>query len=351
MVDRRSLQLLLPRPLRKLPGDLTCMLVMTVLVNVTVFTPVVRETPLRIPFGTAFALVVPGYVFLAVLFPEASDPEPSLRSGIDGIERAVLSVGLSLTIIPLVGLGLHFTPWGLRLGPIMVVLTGFTLVTTGAAAVRRWQLPENERFRVPYREWYRAGRSELLEPESRIDGTLNVLLVLSILLVIGVVTFAIVAPPAGEQFSAVYLLTEDDDGELVADDFPREFVDGESREIVLGVDNHEHRPVEYTVVVLEQRAEPISNETNASGSSTDTIGNGTTITEQRELDRLQVNLDHNESWHHTYDLEPTMTGDDVRIVWLLYPDNDVPETPSLETTEYYTDLWITVTPSNESSRA
>ncbi|UTF54838.1 DUF1616 domain-containing protein [Natronosalvus rutilus] len=352
MDARRSLWLLLPKQIRHLPADLAAMLVVTVLVNVAVFTPGLRETPLRVPLGLAFVLFVPGYVFIAALFPEAGESptdsdaatepghdseaqteSPSLgvvdtvRDGIDGIERIALSFGLSIAIVPLIGLVLNFTPWGIRLAPIMVAVTGFVLISTAVGAVRRWQLPAEERFAVPYRAWYQAGRTELLEPETRIDGALNVVLVLSILLAVGSVGFAVLVPPDGERFSAIYLLTEDDDGELVADDYPTELVEGESGELVFGVDNDEHRTVEYTVVVVEQRVE--------------TQGNETVVTEQRELSRHHQELAHNDSWHQPYELQPTMVGEDIRVVWLLFPD-EAPTEPSMNDTEYTVHLWVDV---------
>ena len=350
------------------------MVVVTLLVNVSVFAPLVRETPLRIVLGLAFVLFVPGYAFIAALFPEAGESPtaddstqlsdgstddsptdgdssaddsptdgdsadddawlaPSLqRSGIDGIERVALSFGLSIAIVPLIGLALNFTPWGIRLVPIMIAVSAFTLVATAVAAVRRWQLPPDERFRVPYREWLEAGRRELLEPETRVDGLLNVLLVLSILLAVGTVTFAIVVPPQGEQFSAIYILTEDDDGDLVAANYPSEFELGDSAEIVVGVDNNEHRAVEYTVVVVEQAVE--------------IDGNESTVLDQRELDRFETGLEHNESWHHHHEIEPTIVGDDVRIVWLLFLDDDVPAEPTREDTDYTVHLWVNVSESD-----
>ena len=349
MADSGSLRLLLPRSLRQLPADLAAVLVLTALVNVAVFAPGIRDTMLRVPLGLIFVLFIPGYAFIAALFPEAGDsptteeesddagfetedPDDAFwdvtsRTGIDGIERVALSFGLSIAITPLIGLVLNFTPWGIRLTPIMMAITAFTVGATAIAAVRRWQLPEDKRFYVPYRDWLAAGRTELLEPETRTDGILNVLLVLSIVLAVGTVTFAILVPPQGEQFSAVYILTEDDEGERVAANYPTEFVLGESHEVVVGVDNHEHRTVDYTVVVLEQEVTQ--------------DGNESVITEERELDRLETQLAHNESWHHTYDLEPTIVGEDVRIVWLLYPD-EVPDEPSRENTEYDVHLWIDV---------
>ncbi|WP_255192394.1 DUF1616 domain-containing protein [Natronobeatus ordinarius] len=354
MADRDSLRLLLPRPIRQLPADLAAVLVWTALVNVAVFAPLIRETVLRIPLGLVFVLFIPGYAFIAALFPEAgesptaddleeSDPDAeddpdaeesadafwalADRSGIDGIERVALSFGLSIAIVPLLGLVLNFTPWGIRLTPIMVAVTAFTVATTAVAAVRRRQLPADERFQVPYRDWLEAGRAELLEPETRLDGVLNVLLVLSILLAVGTLTFAIVVPPQGEQFSAIYILTEDDDGDRVAANYPTEFELGQPQEIVVGVDNHEHDTVDYTVVVLEQEV------THA--------GNETVVEQQRELDRYSPRLAHNESWLHSHALEPTLVGEDVRLVWLLYVD-EVPEEPSMDDTEYSVHLWVDV---------
>lgn len=371
MADRRSWWLYLPQSLRELPADLATVLWLSAFVNIAVFAPILRETPLRIPLGLVFVLFIPGYAFIAALFPEAgespgersdtvndetgletgwieeqadtrSTPSSSVdtengddvalpassRNGIDGIERVALSFGLSIAIVPLLGLVLNFTPWGIRLPPIMVSVTGFTLIATGIAAVRRWQLPKAERFRVPYRDWYQTGKTEVFEPDSRFDGVLNILLVFSIVLALGTVTFAVVVPPDGEQFSAIYLLTEDDGDELVASGYPTEFVQGESQDLVVGIDNHEHETVDYTVVALEQ--------------ATETDGNETVVTEEQELEQFETTLSHNESFHHDYSLEPTMTGENIRVVWLLFPQGDVPEDPSMDDTEYSTHLWVTV---------
>jgi len=329
------------------------MLVLTVLVNIAVFAPVIRDTPLRVPLGLAFVLFVPGYVFIAALFPEAGEPPGDAEleggddetqetagfvpiptgygdRGIDGIERVALAFGLSIAIVPLIGLALNFTPWGIRLTPIMVAVSGFVGGATIVAAVRRWQLPEQDRFTVPYREWWHRGKTEVFEPETRLDGALNVLLALSIILAVGTVSFAVLFPPSGEQFSELYLLTEDEDGERVAANYPTEFVEGESQEVIVGVGNNEHRDVEYTVVVLEQ--------------TTDGDGNETTVTDQRELDRFDVTLEHNETSHVPYEIQPTFVEDDVRIQWLLFLDGDIPDEPTADDTDYDVHLWVDVEP-------
>ncbi|WP_252698810.1 DUF1616 domain-containing protein [Natronosalvus vescus] len=347
----RSLWLLLPRHVRHLPADLSAVVGMVVLTNVAVFAPLIRETPLRVPVGLVFILFVPGYAFIAALFPEQGD-EPVTgtaherdadssdssdqmvagwvdvpRPGIDGIERVAVSFGLSIAIVPLIGLGLNFTPLGIRLTPIMIAVSGFTLPVTAIAAYRRWELPVEERFRVPYRQWWHRGRAELFEADSRADALLNLLLVASIVLAVGSIVFAIAVPPQGEQFSELYILTEDDDGDLVASGYPTEFAQGESAEIVLGIGNNEQRTVNYTVVVVEQDVE--------------TVDNDSIVHEQRELQRFHTQVAHNETWLHTHDIAPTIDENDTRIVWLLYVD-DVPADPTSENADYTVHLWVDV---------
>ena len=78
---------------------------------------------LRWIFGSIFVLFIPGYVATEALFP---------GRGLDLIERLALSVGLSLALVPLVGLLLNFTPWGITLDAIVVSLG---MLTAGLIAI------------------------------------------------------------------------------------------------------------------------------------------------------------------------------------------------------------------------
>jgi uncharacterized membrane protein len=344
MPDASRWRLLLPTPIRTLPADLVAVVVAVVVAILAVFLPVVNETPLRIVVGLPFVLFIPGYALIAALFPEAgeSPAEPETddfepedaetRSGIDGIERLALSFGLSIAVVPLIGLALNFTPWGIRLTPIMVSLSLFTLLCTAVAAQRRRQLPSEERFAVPYREWYTAGRAELFHPDTRGDAVLNVLLVVSVLLAVGSIGYAVGIPKAGESFSEFYLLTEDDDGDLVADDYPTEFTQGESKSLIVGIGNQEHEAVNYTVVVELQRVQ-VQN-------------NSTMVLEERSLKRFQTRVAHNETWHLNHSIAPQMTGENLRLTYLLYTD-DPPQDPTVDNAYRELHLWVNVSsPSN-----
>lgn len=333
-------RLLLPAPLRRLPADLWAVVIAVMLTVVAVFTPVVNETPIRVVVGLPFVLFVPGYALIAALFPEAGEsPEPvdeehdeldeptADREGIDGIERVALSFGLSIAVVPLIGLVLNFTPWGIRLTPIVVSISGVTLLLTAVAAQRRQALDPEDRFSVPYKEWYASARTELLEPDSRTDAALNVLLVISVLLAVGSVGYAVAVPKEGEAFTELYLLTESDDGDLVADDYPTEFTRGEGRPLVLGIGNQEHEPVNYTVVVELQDVR-IQN-------------NSTTVLDEQTLRRFETSLAHNETWHLQHNVTPTMAGENLRLTYLLYKDAP-PANPTVDNAYREVHLWVNV---------
>jgi uncharacterized membrane protein len=344
MPERTHWKLYLPKPVRTLPADLAAVLVFVVLQLVVTLTPGLNETPLRVVLGLPFVLFLPGYALVAALFPErgpsteeaqprneaeAVDAEPpkSEADGIDGIERVALSFGTSIAVVPLLGLVLNFTPWGIRLVPILVAVSGFTVIAVAVGSARRKALPQDERFAVPYRAWYRATADELLRPDSRGDAILNVLLVVSVLLATASVGYAVAVPKQGESFSELYLLTEDENGELVADNYPEELVAGEPASLVVGVGNQEHRTVNYTIIVSLQRVE--------------VANNSTTVLEADRLRTFSPRLEHNETWQRQHRIEPTMTGDRLRLTYLLYKDAP-PSSPSTETAYREVHLWVTV---------
>jgi hypothetical protein len=88
--------------------------------------------PLRWSLGSVFVLFIPGYVTVEALFPKAKE--------LDGIERFALSIGLSLALVPLIGLLLNYTPWGIRLDPIVVSLTMFSLAIAGVGLMRKFRM-------------------------------------------------------------------------------------------------------------------------------------------------------------------------------------------------------------------
>jgi len=124
----------------RVPCDLALVIALTLACILFVMVPPLNETPVRIILGLLLVLFLPGYSLIAALFPGKDD--------LDGIERIALSFGLSIAVVPLLGLALNYRPFGIRLVPILVVLSAFTVSLAVIAGVRMQGLPEGERFVV-----------------------------------------------------------------------------------------------------------------------------------------------------------------------------------------------------------
>jgi len=90
---------------------------------------------IRYLLGTIFVLWLPGYSFIKALFPVEGGNKKS-SGNLDSIERVAISIGLSLALVPMVGLLLNYTPWGIRLTPIVLSLFALTTIFATVAIVR-----------------------------------------------------------------------------------------------------------------------------------------------------------------------------------------------------------------------
>jgi len=104
-----------------------------IIVTSSVFLFPQREPWLYVRYiaGAVYVLYVPGAVFIEMLYPK--------RDELEDLERFALGVGLSLALVPLVGLALNYTPWGIRLTPIFISLTLMTLVMAVVAVYRKYE--------------------------------------------------------------------------------------------------------------------------------------------------------------------------------------------------------------------
>lgn len=84
----------------------------------------------RYILGSFFVLFLPGYCLVKALFPEKE---------LDHIERVAISLGMSLILVPISGLVLNFTPWGIRTTPIILSLLALTTILATVAIIRSYQ--------------------------------------------------------------------------------------------------------------------------------------------------------------------------------------------------------------------
>jgi uncharacterized membrane protein len=288
------------------PTDIKLVIALVLLTDIFVLIPFLNDSSIRTILGLPMVLFLPGYALIAALFPGKDD--------LDGIERIALSFGLSIAVVPLIGLILNYTPWGIRLVPILVFLTNFTILMSIVAIYRREALGNNA-FSVPFREMYESVVAEINEkPESKLDQILTIVLVISILLSAITLAYVVTTPKQGEKFTEFYILGP----ERMADNYKTQLELGESVDVIAGIVNHEYSVVNYSIVIR------LNNETIETPPSLNHIA-----------------LAHNVTWEKPVSFIPGVPGEDMKLEYLLYREDNM--------TEPYRDLhlWINVTEAAE----
>ncbi len=187
---------------------------------------------LRIIFGLCLILFFPGYTLLSALFPA--------KSALGGVERIALSFGLSIAVVPLIGLILNYTPLGIRLYPILTSISLFILIASAVAWQRESKLPVEERLRIVLKFNFTHWNAM-----TNLDKVLSVVLIVAIVAALGCLGYVIASPRQGEKFTEFYILGP----EGKAENYPREVTVGEEARVILGIVNHEYQPTSYRVEV------------------------------------------------------------------------------------------------------
>ena len=288
---------------RQLPLDLLIVAGLVLLTDILVLLPVFSGSFLRTYLGIFMVLLLPGYALTGALFPAKND--------LEGIERAAVSFGLSIAVVPTMGLALNYTVWGIREIPILTAISAFTLLMCAITYYRRNLLPEKEAFEIPFKAAFLNIKTEILKkPESATDRVLAVFLVLSILASVGSLAYIIGNPKEGEHFTEFYILGHN----KTADNYQTVFVQGEKGTVFVGIINHEHRFVDYTMdVKLGNRSLPLPE------------------------NQKHISLANNMSWEEPVTFTPLIEGNDTKLEFLLF--NETGKT--IPYRNLY--LWINVT--------
>ncbi|MDO5845135.1 MAG: DUF1616 domain-containing protein [Methanocorpusculum sp.] len=279
---------------KNLPKDLIVIALWLILAIATIYIPFINETFIRVIFTVPVILFIPGYVLIAALFPE--------KKSIDGIERFALSVGLSIAVVPLIGLVLNYTPFGIRLDPIVISLVIFTVIMMIITFYRRARIPKEEKFEVPFDKVKPTIKEEFFPKNQKpFDKVLSIILIIAIVAAVVTTVYVIAFPKDGEKFTEFFVLGE----KKMADDYPEKFAAGSEQFVWIGINNHEYRNVTYTVDVLLMNAE-WNNVTNSS-----------VINSYEPLDRFEVMLANDEEYLEMYNFSVASTQYN-RLEFLLY---------------------------------
>jgi uncharacterized membrane protein len=233
---------------------------------------------LRIILGLPFALFLPGYLLTAVLFPKKDE--------LKGLARIALSMGLSIIIVPLIGLLLNYLSWGVRLLPMMLSLTFFNIILILLGWYRRTKLPEEKRFTLKLKinliKWsYKSIETKVIHAALLITG----------LLLIVAAVFILSSPKTGESFTEFYITGQDD----VTAGYPEQLHVGEYGTVKAVIINNEQQKTIYRMEIW------------ADGNIIQTIS--------------PICLENLEKWEETMSFKAVKPNDSAKVEFLLFRDS------------------------------
>jgi len=223
-------------------------------------------------------LFFPGYTLIAALFTKKGD--------LDGIERVALSFGLSIAVVPLIGLILNYTPLGIGLESLLWSTLAFIVGMSVIAEFRRRRLPPQERFSIEF-------CLTMSHPGARRwDTLLSIVLVAAILGALGIGGYSIAMPKEGQRFTEFYLLGL----EGKASGYPSMLKAGEEEKVLAGVVSHWRDTTEFR---LEVRIDGLKNS-----------------------DVGPIILKQDERWEQTVVFTPQAAGRRCKVEFVLYKGNE-----------------------------
>lgn len=238
---------------------------------------------------------MPGYSLVSTLWVRKDE--------LDGLERTALSLGLSIVIMPLAGLGLNYTPWGITLTSVVITLYALIIIMVGIAWLRRSKLNSEERFVLKMGFFF-----DPLKEMSSTDKLMAIIVGIVIIIGTGLLLYIGTHPPV-EQYTELYILDENG----ATENYPTRLEVNEDASIIIGVVCHEHKNTTYSTVV---RLVP------ESGMN-------------RTLAKFNFSLDNEEKWQRPFDFNVSESGRFMLLIELFKEGNSSPYASN--------HLWIEVT--------
>jgi uncharacterized membrane protein/VanZ family protein len=221
--------------------DLIFVPILVILAIIFILIPPFNQGLLRIVFALPLLLFLPGYMLIAAMFPKRGEISP--------IERFTLSIGLSIAITVFDGFGLNYTRWGFRPNSITISLSIIIGILILLTFIRRYG---EESYSFSYsdiRYFYNTLKNKEPETGPDYDPALEKMLIktmiIAILIVCAMLVYAKVTTEP-EKFTVLYILGANGK----AENYLTEVSVGEPSTILVGVENYEHAPVNYSLLVI-----------------------------------------------------------------------------------------------------
>jgi uncharacterized membrane protein len=250
---------------------------------------------IRIVLGIPFLIFFPGYALMVAIFPA--------KGRLSGLERIILSLALSISVVPLIGLILNYT-WEIKLVPVISSTALFVVITSIIAWLRQANLAKQERLGsellITKLVWRR------IIGERVWDKVIVFTLVAALLGAFGILGYVIASPRFSETYTEFYILGQ---GGKAAD-YSSELWVGKEQILLLGIVNHEGREISYRVVV--------------------------TLDGKTCAQMVPIILSDKEKWEGGVSFIPELAAENQKLEVLLYRDNDI--TPYLAPLQMWVDI-------------
>jgi uncharacterized membrane protein len=290
------------------------------LVLAIIFLP---SSVIRIILGIPFFLFFPGYSLVAALFVN--------KENMDNLEKVAISVAMSIATVALIGFGLNYSAWGIKLEPVLYSIAVFIIVMSIIAFIRRAFSPRGNKLTVDFKFTLPGWQT------GAFDRYLSITLVVCILGALGILGYTISGHKAAEKFTEFYVLGFHGK----AQDYPTEFIIDNHRissvrygtniydianeygKVTLGIVNHEQQKESYSLK-LQLDGEPV--EIN--------------FEDARDNQSVPIELQSGEKWEQVIRFIPQHTGDKQKLELLLFKGSNPSAVDNLH-------LWINVKPAPE----
>ncbi len=238
-----------------------------------------------------FVILIPGYVLVAAIFPT--------NDRIDWFERLALSLGLSIAVVPLLGLFLSFTPIGIGFESTLGSILAFSIAFGILAYVRRVQML-TRRKGLPLSRLKLPRWRDFSGQEKALAAGLSIAVALSTIVVITAISNSL----PKERFTEFGILGPG--GELTG--YPTSLNVSEEGTLIIFVRNHEFETVNYTIQVYLIELEELTN--------------GTSEVNRTSIGLFNLTLFDGGEWVCSYSFSIGVQGP-WKVEFLLFRDGDM----------------------------
>lgn len=248
----------------------------------------------RIIVGFPYVFLVPGYLLTTVLFPKADD--------IEDLVRISLSVGLSIIIVPLIGLLQNYLPWGITLLSMVLSITALNSALMALGWIRRNKLPEEQRFTftVP------VDRERIKEKFKKNKSIYLALLGIGLVLFTALI-YIVFSPKTGDSFTEFYITGQN---YTKTTGYPKLLKVGEDGKVQAVIVNDENKKTVYRIEIR--------------------------VDDELIQSIKDISLDPDENWENTVSFKAVKPNTAAKVEFLLFRENR-------DTTPYrQLHLWVTV---------